>query len=65
MKAYKCDLCGKYVDDVAEIGGFYHSRVGSGHSGRYYDENKIKEICPDCYNKIEKSILELEIKPEK
>ena len=51
-KAYKCDICGKFSDnlehktEVTYINGFY---------GELYTSFRIKEnydLCPDCFKKL-------------
>lgn len=49
MKAYKCDVCGKYCDDTYEVTGF---DVYEGFTKR----KEVREICEDCYIDIKEYI---------
>ncbi len=58
-KAYKCDLCGKYVDNVYEIKGFdYYIRTPEkaeefGLIPKYSEQKVcINEICTDCNREL-------------
>lgn len=49
MKAYKCDMCGKYVDDVYVVSGIckpnreYYGFAG--HEGHF-------DLCPNCHSNL-------------
>lgn len=49
MKAYKCDMCGKYVDDVHAVNGIckpnreYYGFAG--HEGHL-------DLCSNCYSNL-------------
>ena len=45
MKAYKCDLCLEYCDDVYQI--------ELPRYRNFHDAYPINEICDDCVSKLE------------
>lgn len=59
-KAYRCDLCNKFVDDCYSVGGvdIYPNelrKIGIKKDYRY----EVTEICKDCHNKIKNIVLEI------
>ncbi len=59
-KAYKCDLCGKFVDDCYRVSGIniYPSelrKMGIDKDERY----EAKELCEDCYDSIRNAAIEI------
>lgn len=52
MKAYKCDMCGKYVynvDDVYAVIGICKPNLESyGFAG----QNGCFDLCPNCYTNL-------------
>lgn len=56
MKAYKCDMCGKYVDDVFSLNGI------SKPDFNYYDfcrpDTKF-DFCRNCFRDVMQYIYEV------
>lgn len=56
MKAYKCDMCGKYVDDVYTVNGIckpdreYYGFAG--HEGHL-------DLCSNCHSNLMSYIYEV------
>lgn len=52
-KAYRCDLCNKFVDDCYSVEGIdiypkELKEMGIEKDRRY----EVKEVCEDCHNKL-------------
>lgn len=52
-KAYRCDLCNKFVDDCYSVSGIdIYPRelreIGIEKDSRY----EVKEVCEECHNKL-------------
>lgn len=64
MTAYKCDLCGKYFDDVyrfpEEIFDIFPSETEE--MGLPKERIKIRDMCRDCYSNIKCFIVDEYIK---
>lgn len=59
--AYKCDVCGKYIDGSHTISGF-EFKIGEYHdefTGTYDKMQKVKDICGSCYNELISKIKEI------
>lgn len=57
-KAFKCDLCGKYTDCARTVGGL-DFKIGESRdefTGTHNKMKEIKDVCPDCYEKIIETI---------
>lgn len=58
MKIFKCDFCGKELDefDTQEGFGFHHSHIGYGSQ---YDGKSINiDLCCDCFDKMMEEYVE-------
>lgn len=59
MKAYKCDVCGKYCDDVFsnsnDIFDIFHNNARE--LGLREEHINIREMCKDCFEDIQKYIF--------
>lgn len=58
-KAYKCDLCGKYVDSCCGLNGIdiypnEFRKIGITKDKKH----EAKEVCSDCYEKIKSAVIE-------
>ena len=53
MKAYKCDICGKYCDYSYNLYGNIIVRVG-----KFKKEKCINEICDSCFKDLQTYIQE-------
>ena len=49
MKAFKCDLCGKYCSEVKRIG----EKNEFGEKNEYGSIINEKEICFECYDSLQ------------
>lgn len=57
MVAYKCDICGKYCDDVYEISGFDIYQDDWMKHGFDNDERReVRQTCKDCYVSVKEYI---------
>ncbi len=59
-RAYKCDLCGKFVDDCYGVSGIdicpsELRKIGIDKDKRY----EVKELCEGCYDSIRNSAIEI------
>ena len=56
MKAYKCDMCGKYADDVFSLNGICKPDF------KYYDfcgpDTKF-DMCENCFRNVMQYIYEV------
>ncbi len=53
-RAYKCDLCGKYVNYAFDVSGI-NFKTGERHDEFFGKRNEIyevKEVCSDCHDKL-------------
>ncbi len=62
MKAYKCDICDKYCDDVLTVHGI--SQPGS-HRKYSSLENTSADCCEACYDEIMEKIAGMMSRPPK
>lgn len=62
MKIFKCDFCGKELDqyDTQENFGFHHSHIGYG--SQYDGENIDIDLCCDCFDKMMEEYVEPKLK---
>lgn len=60
MKAYKCDICGKYVDDVYvnDDDTFDIFPMDAEHLGLKAEHINIRDMCRDCFEDIKDFIVE-------
>lgn len=59
-KAYKCDLCGKFIDDCYGVGGLdiyprELRKIGIDKDSKY----EVKEVCKDCHEKIRNVAMDI------
>lgn len=54
MKAYKCDICGKYCDYSHNIYGSITIRIGS----NLKKKKCINELCDSCYKNLQTYVQE-------
>lgn len=60
-KAYRCDLCNKFTDYVRDVEGL-DFKIGERHdefTGNYDKMREVREVCPDCHEKILKTVKEI------
>lgn len=59
-KAYKCDLCGCYVDGCYGVSGFDIYPRELREKGIDKDKRcEVKEVCEECHGKIKNVVIEL------
>ena len=52
-KAYRCDLCNKFVNDCYSVGGIDIYPMELREMGIEKDRRyEVKEVCEDCHNKL-------------
>lgn len=53
-KAYKCDLCGKYIGRAYSVGGldFKIGEYRDEFTGIHNRKKEVHDVCRDCYEKI-------------
>lgn len=66
-KAYKCDLCKKYIDGANSISGidFQIGVWNDSLTGSHPQYSKIGDICNDCKSKLIDRAKELYVVDEK
>lgn len=62
MKIFKCDFCGKELDelDTQEGFGFHHPHIGYG--SQYDGESIDIDLCCDCFDKMMEEYVEPKLK---
>lgn len=59
-KAYKCDLCGKFVDDCYGVSGLDIYPNGLRKMGIDRDKkHEVKELCKECHDLIRNVAIDI------
>ena len=61
MKAYKCDLCGKFASSCYKVGGldFKIGEYRDEFTGRHDRKQEVHDVCEDCYKQIMETVESL------
>lgn len=61
MRAYKCDLCGKFTEHARKVDGldFKVGEYVNEFTGITDIDHGVHDLCKDCYGKIMKTVKSL------
>jgi hypothetical protein len=59
MKAYKCDLCKQYCDNVLTIHGVSEPYTHVPYKNQFCDDRLSMDCCEKCYDEVMLKIEEL------